>query len=254
MCVRCVSADGAPQRLIEQDQCFLCITSLIVTLKVATDIRFLQPESLLAPLSTHFHRGRRRRNSPGQPGQAIRQKPGEERPLMPLCLPNCAAVHLSPSSLTSSAKSMACSRSARGSDAGLASTDPAPSHLRAFAYSAARAFRADPSTLALLPSAPAASFFGPDPARDPVRHSIEIDIDDGGREQSQRLTLTDQAADHCASRAAGAFPDPAPWLSISGTPPSRAAMVVIMIRTEAQKGRFARSPRPQLAPLRAWRQ
>jgi hypothetical protein len=51
---------------------------LIVTQKVATDICFLHTETLFGPFSLHFHRRRRRRNSPGQPGQAIRQKPGEE--------------------------------------------------------------------------------------------------------------------------------------------------------------------------------
>ena len=55
---------------------------------------------------------------------------------MPLCLPNCAAVHPSPSSLTSSAKSMACSRSTRATRV-LRRLIP---RLRAFAYSAARAF------------------------------------------------------------------------------------------------------------------
>ena len=52
---------------------------------------------------------------------------------MPLCLPNRAAVHPSPSSLTSSSKSMACSRATRV----LRRLIP---RLRAFAYSAARAF------------------------------------------------------------------------------------------------------------------
>ena len=111
---------------------FGCIGTLIVCQKVATDIRFLQTETLL-PFSIHFHRGRRRQNNPGQPGQAIRQKPGEERRL---CRCACRTARRSLAKLVDKPREIDGVRGQRRRQV-LRRLIP---RLRAFAYSAARAF------------------------------------------------------------------------------------------------------------------
>ena len=65
-------------------------------------------------------------------------------------------------------------------------------------------------------------------AREKIGEAVEIEIDYRRREQRQRLAnQSGRRPSH--NRAAGGFPHPVPVPSISGTPPSNAAIVVIMI-------------------------
>ena len=109
---------------------------LIVTQKVATDIRFLQTETLFAPFSIHFHRGRH-----VETARDSRDKQSGKSRVKKAAYGACRTARRSIlAKLVDKHSEIDGVVAINAGDAGLASTDPAPSRLRAFAYSAARAF------------------------------------------------------------------------------------------------------------------